>query len=677
VEVLTENELLARADAIYLDIASQYGWLAGATVNLGDQFTGQRQEKLIVKAKWLRLGSSGSLRADRATLTSCTFDEPHVSVVTGDLRIDPVRSGGKEHYQFRLEDNRVELYDKLRIPLPTIEFATDEELKPILPTLSLANSARFGTLFGFAFTRPADKVGEVFDSIARPDGDSGKAPGAPGAKARSDVDANWKVDGSYLGSRGALLDLGLEIEAKGDYWFDLFLGLAYDSGEDKGFIRVDEDERDALRRWLRSQAFFDRGRSAWRFSYSDQSDAGVQSEFYEGQFLRYERAETYLQWTRSRGENFVQASAKVRVDPFRTDVEELPSVSLYRSRAPLASLGPVSLLHTGDVRAEYLRRRTGEEPHSPFEQGPTFGDVDPDAFGGLDGLGDREVLRLDTTQVLEVPVPLGAGWKLLPFVSARGSAWSEGVDEEDSPTRVLAEGGARLASTFWKRAGDAKVHQVAPFIEYRAELDRSDEDGTPVEFDGVDRVLSGDFVRFGARARFAADPESSLLDVDLVGSYGSDLSDGRADGWLPLEVFARLLLESAGREFEIFHDARYDLEQERTVYSLVSFGTHLGEQWGVQFSHQRGLDAAFQPLFEAASVGALYRWSEKWEFGARESFSLLEDEGLDTKVGIRRYGHDLVFELEGGVREGEGTSVGLSVKPRFSFHPPRVGHVPW
>ena len=33
--------------------------------------------------------------------------------------------------------------------------------------------------------------------------------------------------------------------------------------------------------------------------------------------------------------------------------------------------------------------------------------------------------------------------------------------------------------------------------------------------------------------------------------------------------------------------------------------------------------------------------------------------------------------IEGRVREGEGTSFGLSVKPRFSYDPPRVGYVPW
>ncbi len=683
VEVLADGDLLARADAIYLDAASQHGWLARATVNLGRQFLGQRQEKLIIKTDWLRLSSDGKLRADQATVSSCSFDDPHVKVVTGDLRIEPLKGSGKETYRLILEDNRIEAYDRIRIPLPTIDVATDEEFQPLWPTLSLADSARFGTLFSFAFTRPADNVGEIFDSIARPDGDDEPVapdtavdPTAPPRKPRSDVDANYKVDGSYLGSRGGLLDLGLEIEAKEDYWFDLYVGLVYDTGDDRGFIRVDEDDRSTLRTWLRSQAYFDRGKSAWSFALSDQSDAGVQSEFFEGQFLRYERAENYLQWRRSSGENFAQGSVEVRTDTFRTEVEELPSFSGYRGRSPLLRIGGLALVHTGDARAEYLRRREGTEPHSPFEPGPSFGDADEGDFGSLDGLGEREVVRADTTQTLELPVPLGSGWKLTPFVSAQASAWSEGVDEDDQPTRLLAEGGARLGATFWKRAA-GKLHQVAPFVEYRAELERQDEDGTPVYYDSLDRLLSGDFMRFGARTRLWADSESSILDLDVVGTYASERSDDAPDGWMPLEIFGRLLFDPYGHEFEVFHDARYDLETNRTAYSLLSLGTHFGEEWGLQFSHQRGLDSDARPLFEAASISGLYRWTEKWEFEARESFSLLADEELDTKFVVRRYGHDIVFELETSYREGEGSSIGISVKPRFGYRPPRVGYVPW
>lgn len=653
VEVVSEGELLARANAIYLDSKQQRGWLSGATVNLGGQFVGQRHEKLIIRTDWLRLSADGTLRADSATVTPCTFDEPHVRVVTGDLRIEPLGKGGKENYRLLLKDNRIEFYDLFSVPLPTIDVATDEELKPVWRTLSLANSARFGTLLSFGFSRPADKVGEVVNKQL--------------GNESTEVDANYKVDGSYFGSRGGLLDFGVEVEGKEEYWLDLFLGVAIDSGRDRGFVRVDEDDRPTLRRWLRSQGYFHNGKSEWTFALSDQSDAGVQSEFFEGQFLRYERAETFLQWHTSDGPSFTQATAEVRIDDFRSEVEELPSASTYRGRAPLARLGRFSLVHTGDLEAAYLRRREGEDPRSPFALPTVF----------PDGFGEREVLRVDTEQRLELPMPLGAGVRLTPFVTARGTAWNEGEDEDDSPTRLLADGGLRLGATFWKPAGRGNVHQLAPFIEYRSELERQDSDGVPLVYDPVDRALSGDFLRLGLRQRYSTDAEGSLLDLDLVGTHARDRSDGRPDGWMPLEVFARFVLSPFGHEVEIFHDGRYDLENSRTDYSLLSFGTRFGAEWGVQFSHQRGLDAANQPLFEAASVSGLYRWTEKWEFEGRQSFSLLEDEGLDTRFLVRRYGHDLVFELESAVREGEGSSLGISVKPRFGYSPPRVGYVPW
>src|SRR5262249_13834438 len=174
-----------------------------------------------------------------------------------------------------------------------------------------------------------------------------------------------KINASYLGSRGGLLDLGLEIAAKDNYWLDVYLGLVLDHGEDRGFIRVPESERDSLRRWLRGQAYFLNGDSAWTISYTDQSDAGVQSEFYEGQFLRYERSETYVQWHKSSEEYFQQATLKLRVDDTRTDIEELPSYEIYRGRSPLLNIGGLSLIHTGDLTAAYLRRREGTDPRSP------------------------------------------------------------------------------------------------------------------------------------------------------------------------------------------------------------------------------------------------------------------------------------------------------------------------
>jgi hypothetical protein len=672
VEVLSQGELLARSDALYLDTVSGRGWLAHATVNLQGSIVGSSDESLVVKADWLRLGASGEMRADSATVTSCSFDKPHVKVVTGDLRITPQSGQGREHYRLLLRDNRVELYDKLRIPLPTIDISTDEEFQPLWQTLSLANSARFGTFLSFAFTRPADKAGELFDAAVRgrPKPSREGKPEPP----RSRVDAHYKVDGKYLGSRGALLDLGLEIEAKEAYWFDLYVGLVLDDGTDRGLVRVPEEDRGNLRRWLRSQSYFQNGKSELTVSISDQSDPGVQSEFWEGEFVRYERAENYAQWRRTSGENFVDASVKVRLDNFRSDVEELPSLGAYRGRSPILSLGDLALVHTGDLRADYLRRRESAPRDSLGNPDPIFNPFGlPDFFP--DGLGDREVLRVDTTQALEVPVPVGAGWRVTPFVEGRATSWSEGVDPDASPTRAVVEGGVRLGTSLWNRAASGLWHVLAPFVELRSELARRDADGAPVVFDGRDIDVSGDEIRVGTRGRLGVDPQRTRLDFEVAGGRGWNYSDASPDGWLPLEVYGRLA--PFERPFDVYYDARFDLRNSETEYSLLSIGTRLGEDLGVQAGHQRGRATDRTPLFEAATISGIYRWTEKWEFEGRQAFSLLEAQGLDTRFVIRRYGHDLVFELESSFREGEGSTVGISVRPRFGFRPSRIGYVSW
>ena len=80
-------------------------------------------------------------------------------------------------------------------------------------------------------------------------------------------------------------------------------------------------------------------------------------------------------------------------------------------------------------------------------------------------------------------------------------------------------------------------------------------------------------------------------------------------------------------------------------------------------------------LFEATTLAGLYRWTEKWEFEGRQTISLIEDEAIGSRFLIRRYGHDIIFELESAFREGEGTSVGFSVRPRFGYKRSGLGYL--
>ena len=498
-----------------------------------------------------------------------------------------------------LRDNRIELYNLPKIPLPSISFDTDEELRPLWPSISIGNSARFGSLLGMEFSGPADgvtnPVRDLFD---------GK---------RRHFKSHYLVDAKYLGSRGGLLDLGLQIESKDRYWIDAFLGIVYDDGRDKGYIRVLEDDRDTLRLWLRSQGTFLMGKSRLNFAFTDQSDLGVQSEFYESDFVNYDQQETYVEWNRTSDENFLEATVKWRTDGFRTDVEELPSGLVFRGRSPLFHLGPYPVVHTGDAQAVYLRRREGGQ--TTVIDGIAQPLSDPFGLPARfpDGLGNRETLRFDTRQDLEVPVPLGfLGLKLTPFSFARLTGWSEAVDQDRSASRFAAVAGARLGTTFWKRNGDGSVDQIAPYVQYGNEL-AFEQNEAPVTYDEVELAVSGNFIELGLRGRQGLLGGKSRFDLDLKGVYASDRSDGRADGWLPIEVFGRVELEGLGRLFEIWLDGRYDVEVGETVYSLAALGTRLGDRAGLALGHRYGLDDARRKIFDAIT-----RWSGRRSTNTRK-----------------------------------------------------------
>ena len=702
VEIFRGEDLLAHADAIYFDLTSGHGWLANATVNVYGRLIGQDFEKLTIKANWLRHSSDGSLQANHATLTSCSDDDPHLQIVTGDLRLTPLSNDIDSGYEVSLRNNSIEMYDIPSIPLPPIGFDTDEELKPDLPSLRLGNSARFGQLFNFRFSSRARKLGSWFHDLFTIGEDEEEAAAAPDEvaapaeapdpdtaaaekkkkKKRKSYNAINEVDGSYLGSRGALLDLGFRTdESDNRYAFDFLTGIVLDRGKDKGYVRVDESDRDTTRLWLRSHGWFEWGKNRYLFAYTDESDPGVQSEFFERDFVRYEEYESFVQWKRFDGHSFAQATVKTRTEAFRADVEELPAATVFSGRAPLLRLGPVTVLHTGELSAGYLRRRRP----SSFDLNGDGSDDGPliSPFRGeggfddpFDPTGSREVVRADLVQTLEAPLSLRLlGLRLVPFVSARGTSWDRAAVEDDA-SRVVTEAGARLSTVLWNRSESGKVHQLVPRVAFRSELDSSFE-GTPHTFDDTESALFGDFVEVGTRTRFGVEGDRSRLDLDLKGVHASSRSDGKPDGWLPIEAFGRLGLEPAGQVFDVWYDGRYDTDEGEFVYSLFSLGTRFGDDFGLQVGHHFGRDENLTKLFDAATVTGFWRWTEKWEFEARQTVSLQADDRLGASVLVRRYGHDLIFEIETESRSGEGTSLNFGVSPRLGFRPSRIGYIQW
>ncbi len=660
--VYTESgRVVGQAGAFYLDVVDGHGWIADASISVERSIRGSTT-RLRVLADWVRHSADGSLRANDAIVTSCSFDDPHFHLRTGDLRITPRPERGEVVFDVELRDNSIQLSEKIAIPLPRLRYPAGSDYTPRYEGFRLGNSSRFGT---FAEAEVNGDVGKLGQRVTNFLGGTATFP-----RGRSKLRLRW------LGSRGVLLDAGARFQEDERYRLDLYAGGLPDHGDDRGIVRVDQDDRDTARIWMRSRGRFWMDEKEWvDLSFTSQTDPGVQAEFWEKDFVRYEHRDTYLHWRQARNEYYYDATALARFNSFRTEVEELPKLGLSRFSSELFRVGDVPVLYGTRTTAAYLQRVEGRESSDPLLIAPTppQDGIEP-PFD--DGLGERRVQRFDTLHTLELPFSLPAsGIRLTPFAETRATLWDRAVDPDDSPARVGVFAGVRAATSFWKRGSGAngRLHEVTPFVTARRALDVSENDGVPVRFDAVEDEIDGDTVEIGLRSRWLALEGLDEIDLEVRGSYQASVP-GQADRWLPLGVFASLYRDVGDVPVLIWHDGRYDFDADQTVYSSTSIGVQPSENWGMELGHQRGRDALGEAVFESASIASRYRWTPKWEFEGEVSIPILDDGEDRTALTLRRFGHDFLFEIEFEDRTGEGgSSVGISYRPLIGWRQSRLG----
>jgi hypothetical protein len=125
-----------------------------------------------------------------------------------------------------------------------------------------------------------------------------------------------------------------------------------------------------------------------------------------------------------------------------------------------------------------------------------------------------------------------------------------------------------------------------------------------------------------------------------------------------------------GIPYVISHDGRYDLDDARTAYSRALLAFEPVPQVDIELGHHFGRDPQTQrTLYEAVSLGGIWRFSSKWEFEGRQTISNQGDGRLAYGLLLRRLGHDFVFELETRFVAGEGESFGFRLTPLILWDP--------
>jgi hypothetical protein len=678
-------ERSARAGAAYFDLINGRGWVYDA-VMAGSMSVGGHDLKVKVRADWLSHAQDGSFEAERAVVTTCEFESPHYEIEIGDLsmlpRLDP---RAKERREQRAEGEQAEpdrpdappptdgwnISTKstgvnlkeigVRLPLPPISFpVTDdfkvprEEIKVFgLQPLTFGSDARFGTFVALSIVAPLGPVSYAIGRLI--DKAMGNVP--------EDAEGDWSFRPTYLGSRGFGLNVGHTLESKGRFLVENDIALINDTGEDKGLVRVPEDERESLRLWYRMRSRFLLDPGEWLdVVITTQTDPGVQAEFFQNDFLEFEERETYAHWRKADGLDYYYGTAEVQLDSFRTEVVDQPTVGYYRAPGAVGTLWGRPLVYTSNTEVGRLLREEGDPDYE-----------DPFA----DGLGERDVVRADTTHRLERPAPLGLlGILATPYLEARGTVWDEATGPGSTPVRAAMLAGLELGTSFWRLYESGALHALSPSIGVRSDLVLEEAGQVPVQFDEVESSLDGTFVDLGVRSRWnlprKLDEQRRFLDLEVRETYATS-TDTVDEGWQPVRVNAAYLTSVFGMPFGVTHDGRYDVQTSDTPYSRSYLGVQPIPELVLETGYHSGRDPEGELVYNAISLGGRYTMSDKWQIEGEQTVSTTRDR-LSSSLALRRIGHDYVFEVELSFQAGEGgSSLHFSLDPLFLYDPPGLG----
>lgn len=642
IQVRRKGAHASRFSAIYIDLVDGHGWVEDAELTLKLKSRGHT-ERVSLKSQLLRHSADGSLHADAATVTTCMFAKPEYVIETGDLSLVPDRDPDVS-WRVSVKKNKLRFQDtvKFEIPLPPIKnAAVDQRGRPVIQGISFGNSSRYGNFVSLGFS---NEIGDtVTEGVAR----------AMGASSE-DVDGSYSLRARWLSSRGLLLQGGLELDVGEKFWSELYLAGINDDADDVGIVRVPTDERSAPRWGLTFRSRYLLTEQEWfDFVLAKSSDAGFQSEFFEPEFTSFEERQTYVHWRKANDAQYYSAIVQVRLDDFRNEVERLPEAGFYQGLEPVGELFGEPLLWVGDADVGYLRRLEGSgTARSPFD--PVF--VDP--------YGERESGRVLTTQRLEVPVHVGgSGIRFTPYTAVTGQAWTEGVDPDSSPARAALFAGAELSGEFHRVLPGNYLNTIVPSIGFRGDLADVEEGGDPIPFDRNEEPLTGNVVDLVLRSRFTRPQDKRRFDIGLRTAYAYETTKSQDDGWLPLSVLSEFYTEYKDIPVGFTYDMRFDFEESNTVYSRSALGLEPWEPLGLEFGYNRGLDSAYERLYEAASIAARWDINWKWDLEGRQTISLKGEDNLYSEFTLRRYGHDLFFEVRYAMRQGEGSSISFGLKP--------------
>jgi hypothetical protein len=629
-----DEKITIEAERFYADFRKHRGYVKDARLTallVRDEET--EPVPLIVRAEEIRQVAERELRARRATVTTCEFEEPHYEISVEDLI---VRGGAEEGVRFR---SGPATFRSGSVPFFWLPYLSGDSRLTLRPfrSASVGASSRYGnvieTLWGDDILHGGERWGEWF---ARLDYRSRRGPG-----------------------------VGLDLPYETDLYRGMLRGYVQ-----RDWARTDRTTDDPVPRT-------DRGRLWWqhRFDFENDwrldleahllSDRGYRLEFWEREAREDKEAETYAQLRKILPGFAGFALVRGRVNDFQTRTEYVPRVSgtLISWTAAEGVLGVRGwrLLVEGEAAIDRVRRRYDTDTGRPAGPWVERGDV-----------------------LVAARSPFGVGpVRISPVLGVRGTAFSDTLDG-GGRGRIAAEGAIRADLTLSRAFPgvrsealglDGLRHTMHVDLEYANRWHVSLDPEELYPHDELEQIRESQVVRLRYRNRFLTRRGEvpsvvTALDLEIEAEYFPVREIARDRSVVGLAFLEGRLVAPLSDEVTVRAD--YDYDVNRWEWLTASTGVDYrptGAMWSVAAEHrfigdEQNLLGGWVDLRPTSRYG--FRSYARYDF----------DSGRLNRLGllIRRFAHDFVLEVDLRVNEDlDEVSLSFSLLPRGFSAGPRTG----
>ncbi len=616
-----------RCERFYVDLRCNKAIFIDGTLSTYQVVRG-RVVPLSLRAEEIRQLGDGYFVATEASVSNCTFGEPHWHLQASEVTLD-TRSPGAALYR---ADNVSYRVGELPVFwLPFIQGDLSGGSNFYFKGAQAGKSTQFGW---FAKTDWGDEI-----RIGH------------GKDAYSWGDWTLHLDPLQRRGMGVGLDLDYDTTRHGTVpYFGRFRSYyIHDTGdEDKNDQPIEERDRGRVRLQHREYLPFGVEGTA-EISYL--SDKNFLNEYFEDEAKTGKEQETDGYLKKVWDDQALTLLGKWRINDFQTTTEYLPQLgyrALFKPLLPGMPLG-TNLYFTDETQVANVRFAPSDD---------------------LPALEARQTTRFDTRNQLNVPVSFG-DFNLNPFVEGRYTVYGEAqdADSQDGISRVTAASGFRLGTALW-RTYDKNIramrvqgirHVINPEVLYvnRWAVTQPPED--LIQFDDVDGIGKTQFVELSVRNRLetrAAGRTRTFLDWRTANRLFPDADRdnlGKPAGDLENDVQAIL-----SQRLRVFWDSQYDWTKH--AFDVMNTGVLVSPNDDVRaaLSHR-----FLRDLSSIITADVEYRLSEKWTVEMREQYDIEVGRQHESQVVVQRFTHDWVFEFNVSVDNNEGnTSISVAFFPR-------------